>query len=52
VEGFTRRYGVHTLVWHEAHPTREDDQLWKRRWKLALIEKDNPQWRDLCEDPE
>ena len=56
VEGFTKKYGVHTLVYYEVH---EDMQLainrekqikkWKRSWKLALIEKQNPTWRDLSD---
>ncbi len=56
VPGFTRRYGVHTLVWFEMHETmgaaiaREKAvKEWKRRWKVELIEKDNPEWRDLYE---
>jgi putative endonuclease len=54
VEGFTKRYGVHTLVWYEAHETMESAitrektiKGWKRKWKLELIEKENPQWIDL-----
>ncbi len=54
VEGFTRRYGVHTLVWQEVHATMESAiarekaiKNWKRAWKIALIEKSNSQWRDL-----
>jgi len=53
-EGFTKRYGVHTLVWYEPHESMEAAirrekaiKEWKRRWKLELIEKTNPQWRDL-----
>jgi putative endonuclease len=53
-EGFTRRYGIKTLVWYELHDTMETAfarekaiKEWKRAWKLALIEKTNPQWRDL-----
>jgi len=52
--GFTKRYGVHLLVWYELHDTMESAiqrekaiKEWKRRWKLELIEKENPQWRDL-----
>ena len=54
VEGFTKRYGVHTLVWYEPHETmvaaiaREKAlKEWKRSWKLELIEKHNPDWQDL-----
>ena len=57
VEGFTKRYGVHSLVWFEVHETMESAigrekaiKEWKRAWKLELIEKDNPTWRDLYQD--
>lgn len=53
-DGFTKRYGVHTLVWYELHEempsaiAREKAMKeWKRRWKLDLIERANPEWRDL-----
>jgi len=55
-QGFTQRYGVHTLVWYEGHDTMESAiarekaiKGWKRAWKIALIEKSNVQWRDLYE---
>ena len=54
VEGFTKQYDVHTLVWFESTPSIEaaiarEKQLknWKREWKLALLEKTNPDWCDL-----
>ena len=54
VEGFTKRYSVHILVWYELHPTMESAisrektiKEWKRRWKLDLIEQENPEWNDL-----
>ncbi len=54
VEGFTDRYGVHILVWYEAHDTMENAivrekalKVWKRVWKLELIEETNPGWHDL-----
>ena len=57
VEGFTKRYNVHTLVWYEIHESGEsaitrEKQLkkWKRAWKLKLIEKNNPKWIDLYEN--
>ncbi len=57
VEGFTKRYGVHTLVLYEVHATMESAIVrekaiknWKRAWKIALIEKSNSQWRDLYEE--
>gem|GEM_PF-261289 len=57
VEGFTKKYNVHNLVWYELHENmnsaieREKNiKEWKRNWKLNLIEKSNPDWRDLYED--
>ncbi len=54
VEGFTKRYGVHQLVWYELHENiasaiRREKRLkgWKRAWKLQLIENTNPNWQDL-----
>ena len=51
---FTRRYGLKTLVWYEAHPSIVDAiqretslKRWPRKWKLSLIEKMNPGWEDL-----
>ena len=56
-EGFTKRYGVHTLVWYELHDSmdvaiRREKAIkdWKRQWKLELIEKENPEWRDLYDE--
>jgi putative endonuclease len=57
VDGFTKRYGVHRLVYVEFHDTMADAILrekrmkkWNRAWKLQLIEELNPQWRDLYDD--
>lgn len=54
LESFTKRYRVHDLVWFEMHETMESAitrekaiKAWKRMWKLQLIEKTNPYWRDL-----
>ena len=54
VRGFTNKYQVHSLVHYESFEDREDaikreKQLkkWQRKWKLELIEKDNPNWEDL-----
>jgi putative endonuclease len=53
-DGFTRRHGCKLLVWFELHSTMEhaimrEKQIkaGSRKRKLALIEADNPQWRDL-----
>jgi putative endonuclease len=54
--GFTKQYGVKTLVWYEQHETREaaitrERQMkkWNRDWKLKTIEATNPRWSDLYE---
>ena len=54
VDGFTKRYGVHSLVYYELHGDMESAILrekqikkWRRAWKIQMIEKDNPQWLDL-----
>ena len=56
IDGFSKRYAVHRLVYVEFHETMEaaitrEKQIkkWRRKWKLELIERDNPQWRDLHE---
>ena len=57
VEGFTKKYKVHKLVYFEEtndvqSAIRREKQLkaWKRSWKLELIEKQNPTWKDLYDD--
>ena len=52
--GFTKRYSAHDLVWYELHNSMESAiarekaiKEWKRRWKLELIERENPEWKDL-----
>jgi putative endonuclease len=52
IEGFTRDYGVHRLVWFEQHETMEAAilrekriKVWNRAWKIRLIEEHNPGWR-------
>jgi len=54
IEGFTKRYGVKTLVYYEMHTTMlqaiaREKQLkhWERAWKIRLIMSFNPQWVDL-----
>ena len=53
-EGFTAKYDCNQLVWCEAFTTREEAfarerqlKLWRRAWKIQLIEKTNPDWNDL-----
>ena len=57
VEGFTKKYAVHTLVYFEMHEEmkpaiQREKQLkkWERPWKIELIEATNPNWRDLYLD--
>lgn len=54
IEGFTKRYAIHMLVWYEVHETMESAIVrekrlknWKRQWKLDLIERNNAEWCDL-----
>jgi putative endonuclease len=53
--GFTKWYGIHTLVYYEVFDDVYDAiyrekqlKLWKRKWKLDLIEQHNPDWIDLA----
>jgi putative endonuclease len=57
IPGFTQTYGVKTLVWydhfnsrHEAFRRERAMKVWRRHWKIELIERFNPGWRDLTED--
>lgn len=56
VPGFTSKYNITRLVWFEAYDdpvsaiTREKElKKWKRAWKVAPVETDNPEWNDLYE---
>ena len=57
VEGFSKQYGVHLLVWYEIHETMfaaitREKQLkkWNRDWKVNLIQGMNQEWRDLSQE--
>ena len=57
IDGFTKKYKVHSLVYYEQCDDIESAIIrekrlkkWNRKWKLELIERENPQWRDLYED--
>jgi putative endonuclease len=57
VDGFSKKYGVHRLVWYELHETmlsaiEREKQIkkWNRDWKINLIQATNPDWRDLNDD--
>jgi putative endonuclease len=54
IEGFTKKYRVHQLVYFELHENmpsaiaREKQiKKWNRDWKIEIIEKENPEWEDL-----
>jgi putative endonuclease len=54
VDGFTKKHGIHTLVYFEAHEDmyeaiQREKRLkkWNRAWKIRLIEEMNPEWQDL-----
>lgn len=54
IDGFTKRYNVHNLIYFEIYKdirdaiTREKRlKKWNRSWKIELIERTNPKWEDL-----
>ena len=54
IDAFSKQYGCTLLVWFEVHDDLQDARQrearlkkWKRDWKLELIERTNPQWKDL-----
>ena len=54
MDGFSKKYNVHLLVWYDQHPSMESAIIrekaikkWKRAWKVVLIEESNPDWGDL-----
>lgn len=56
-EGFSKSYNIHNLVYFEMHDSMDSTILrekqlkkWNRAWKVNLIEKNNPHWRDLYQD--
>ncbi|MFC1939482.1 GIY-YIG nuclease family protein [Chloroflexota bacterium] len=57
IGGFTKKYGVHMLVYYEQYDNAESAILrekrlkfWHREWKIRLIEETNPEWKDLYEE--
>lgn len=57
LDGFTKRYRVHTLVDYELHETLDAAFVretrikgWRRAWKIRLIESMNPEWLDLFDE--
>ncbi len=58
IEGFTKRFGLDLLVWFEVHSEigeaiKREKQMkrWRRSWKVELVERANPDWRDLFDSP-
>jgi putative endonuclease len=56
-DGFTKKYGVHQLVHYEqtsdvmvAIEREKQLKAWKRKWKLELIENENPEWKNLFDE--
>jgi putative endonuclease len=54
IKGFTEKYNIHNLVYYEktsdvnvAIEREKALKFWKRKWKIELIEKNNPAWKDL-----
>jgi putative endonuclease len=54
VDGFTKKYNVHKLVYYETYKDVEEAILrekqmkkWNRKWKVRIIEENNPEWKDL-----
>ena len=54
VDGFTKKYNVHNLVYYETYRDIEDAILrekqmkkWNRKWKIRIIEESDPEWKDL-----
>lgn len=57
IKGFTEKYNVTQLIWHEHHAKIRDAiarekqiKNWRREWKIKLIEDINPEWKDLAEE--
>jgi putative endonuclease len=56
VDGFTRQYGLHRLVYAEQHgdmvsaiQREKNIKHWPRAWTVRLIGRDNPEWNDLAD---
>lgn len=57
VDGFTKKYGIHLLVYYEMGEEKDgalwrekDLKSWHRAWKIRLIEEKNPEWKDLYDE--
>ena len=56
-DGFTKKYGIHRLVWYEmtdqigwAIQREKQMKKWRRQWEINLVEEKNPNWNDLYEE--
>ena len=57
IPGFTSQYNIHNLVYYETYNNINDAisrekqmKAWQRSWKIRLIEKGNPMWKDLYDE--
>ncbi len=57
IDGFTKKYNIHNLVYFELHgdmlsaiSSEKQMKKWNRNWKIQLIEENNPNWKDLWQD--
>jgi len=57
IDGFTKEYNVHALVYFESYKDIKEAILrekqmkkWNRKWKIRLIEENNPEWKDLYDE--
>jgi putative endonuclease len=57
IEGFTKKYKVHMLVYYEhtndVNSAIEREKVikrWKRQWRINLIRRSNPEWKDLSSE--
>jgi putative endonuclease len=57
IDGFTKQYQVHMLVYYEVHndileAIKREKQIkkWNRQWKLRLVKEMNPDWKDLYDE--
>ena len=57
IDGFTKEYNVHALVYFESYKDIKEAILrekqmkkWNRKWKIRLIEEKNPEWKDLYDE--
>jgi putative endonuclease len=57
IDGFTKKYNVHNLVYYETYKDIEEAILrekqmkkWNRKWKVRIIEENNPEWKDLYKE--